>query len=540
MSWRRVPFIDIGFFLLALWPMRVQALESHFFRLDPNEARTSDRLPEEARSYPARLDVPAEYCHYYSEEIILSSGEDFYWRLPADAQLSGHYSQLVAVKIFGHEVLFAYDYDVDSEILIRSLPHDFFLRRAMPLAERVTDNRLIPVSSAWPAQWVSLCYLPARQGNSPQPAQIVIIFHRLHREGEAGIPSDEWHSRDALAEPEPIPSFILPSPLAARSTAVRSIALRFEDTSLKRADDGRDFDFPPGEYILDIQLDGASFHVFWHQKAEDSPYRVFFFNGASEGAWGDCFGRNDYFRHLAVSGACLRDDSHPHLLNTAPRERRPNRVSEGICGIGYIGTITENFHLKYEKIIRAILEKQGISESHVLFMGLSMGGFMALKMAEYFQEAHIFAYNFQSDFLELSEWSDSWRAHSRRVWRILNDSEERIYLSPELRNRWLIHPELVVNDRRCVVCLVETKDTHHHQSQFLPFLHWVRQTPQIGELLYQSGYFHDPAFLELCVGLHAIENDKAGHGGAGRELELRVIDRLLRHMEEKHRQSLSP
>jgi hypothetical protein len=539
MSWRRVPYIDIGFFLFVLWPMRAQALESHFFRLDPNEAGISDRLPEEAYSYPARLDVSAGHCHYYSEEIILSSGEDFYWRLPADARLSCRYPQLAAVKIFGHGVRFAHDCDVDSEVPVRNLPHDFLLRRAVPLAERVADNRLIPVSSAWPAQWVSLCYLPPRQGNKPRPAQVVTIFHRLRQEGEASISANGWNSGEALAEPEPVPSFILSSPLATRSTRVDSVALRLEGSSLKRVDNGRDFNFPPGEYILDIQLDDASFHLFWHQKTEDSPYRVFFFNGASEGAWGDCFSRNDYFRYLAVSGACLRDDSHPYLLNTASKERRPNRVGEGICGIGYVGTIAENFHLKYEKIIRAIIEKQGIPESQVLFMGLSMGGFMALKMAEYFPEAHVFAYNFQSDFLELSEWGDSWSAHSRRVWRILNDSEEKSYLSPELRNRWLIHPELVVNDRRCVVCLVETRDIHHHQRQFLPFLHWIRQTPQIRELLHQPDFFHSPEVLELCNGLHAIENDKAGHGGAGREFELRVIDRLLRFMEEKHRQSSS-
>jgi len=501
--------------------------EPHFSRLAPAKAEKDLRLPAEARTLPAQLGVRPENCHYFLEEITLAEEEPVYWHLPLDDRLSYAYRQMLAVRIFGGEVHFAQNYDADTAAYIPGLPRNFLMRPAVPPWERAGENRLIAGSDDWPPEWVSLGYLPALEGASAgSSARIVITFHQLSK----------GRSREAVARSAAsLPTFRRADPLPAVAPA--SVPL----DSLESV--GR-YDFPPGECVLKIPLDGADFHVFWHQKEEsgDRPrYRIFFFNGAGVEGWRD-FQRSEHFRYLDVSGGCMRDDAHSAVLklkNVPPD--RGGRYGVDICGIGYMGPAAENFHPRYAKIIRAILERQKIPEEQVLFMGLSMGGFMALKMGEYFPKAHIFAYNFQSDFFQLVEWNDNWRIYFHGIWRLINDSEDPLYLSPDLRNRALVQPDLLINGGRCVVCIVDKSDTHHRERQFLPLLHWIKWGyPQIRSWLHEHTSFQNPESLELCPGLHAIEIGEAGHGGLGRDFELGILDRLLRFMEERRRQVPSP
>jgi len=88
----------------------------------------------------------------------------------------------------------------------------------------------------------------------------------------------------------------------------------------------------------------------------------------------------------------------------------------------------------------------------------------------------------------------------------------------------------------CVLCLINKGDTHHYEKHFLPFLHWIRCTPGAGGLLHLHASCQHPEVLELGNGLHAVEMEGGGHGSRGYDFEQKIIDHLLRFMEESRRQ----
>ncbi|MDR0445381.1 MAG: hypothetical protein LBG98_03845, partial [Puniceicoccales bacterium] len=319
---------------------------------------------------------------------------EIYYHPPADERLPHTYRQSIVVKIFGDGVRFAQDYDYSPTIRLRQLPHGFLLKRALSSQEKFSKNRLL-LPTNFSGSFVSLCYVPKHSWvEEAGPALFVLILHQIVRpSGHQGTgdanPEINWNTKEPTSDTDPlasISSFILETPLEGRPTSeIPHITLKLEDGQLQNLD-GSDFNFPVGERILDIQLDGVTFPVFWHQKENSPPYRVFFFNGA--GAQNAIFGRMSYLRELNLSGGCLCDAS----------AMLPPKDLDLVEGLWFVGTAQENFHPKFAYIIRTILQAQGISESHVLFMGSSMGGFMALKMAEYFSEAHIFTYNSQTDY----------------------------------------------------------------------------------------------------------------------------------------------
>jgi hypothetical protein len=156
-------------------------------------------------------------------------------------------------------------------------------------------------------------------------------------------------------------------------------------------------------------------------------------------------------------------------------------------------------------------------------MGSSMGGFMALKMTEYLPRAHAFSYN------NLVACFDGCKHHYTQY---LIGTKEIRYVSPEMRNRGLIHPEKVVNPQRCVLFLQNSADPFFYQTGFLPFLHWVKQNPVIEPLLFYCTNFKESLTSYPRQGLYMAEINRPDipHLPLSVEFELSIIDRFLRFM----------
>jgi len=531
---------------------QIREPEARFFRLKREEVVQKNCLPPELLAFPERLGIPEERCHFFLEEISLSpeDGNRFRWSLPAAEELACSYSQPVAVKIYGDGVQFLQEYDAGSAPLSRQFPNGFLLKKAFPYLIR--ENQLL-LTTAPPATFFSFCYLPHLGRDKRIPDRVCIILHQIFGSGEraAGIvgigsgsgigSSSDWVFREPIIDPlSSIPGFILPTPLDGRPTAeIPHIALKLEDDKLKNPD-GSDFVFPIGEHILDIQLDGIKFPVFWHQKENSPPYRVFFFNGAwypNDGALH--FERMTYCRFLNISGGCMCDVAFSVLFDAPIGRQRLKRSAAW-----YLGSSIDNFHLKYKKIVLSFMKTQDFLEKSTLFAGSSMGGFMALKMAEHFSETGVLVFNPQTDyptFIPSTLTDNTWDTfHHEWILQHLAGSTELLYVSPELRNRMIVHPEKIVNSKRCIVYTQNKADTHHYEKHFLPFLHWVKQNPDISELLqYTASGIQNLNFLNLQRGLQAIEyNDpNAGHNSPSRDFELSIIDRLLRFMVSQNARS---
>ena len=503
------------------------AQESHFFRLEREEVLQKGCLPEEVLSLKERLGVPEENCHFFFEEVSLmeEDGGKFYWDLPVAEELNYAYRQPVAVRICHDTVHFLQDYDYDSVVHLKKFPNGFVLKRAMPFQERATDDCLV-LAPKQSLMFVSLTYITPPLWDTPQPVQICIIIHQvLPTDGTSDV-SLTWNFKEAIAEaPKPsIPSFILPVPLDGRPTAeIPHVDIKLEGSVLKKVSDNSVFTFPPGEYILKIQVDGVTFPVFWHQKENSLPYRVFFFNAISydQEQRSLFFNRMTYPRFLNTSGGCLLDASA--LL--ASESGDPKLFS----GMWFLGTASDNFHLKFAKIIRTIIGMQNIPERNVLLMGSSMGGFMAFKMAEYLTESSVFSYNPQIDYPVYTT-SNTWRkGYGERVFQYLCGSVNLLYCPFELRNRMIIHPKKVVNRKRIVLYIQNMADTHHYERHFLLFLHQVKRDPNIKDLLSEKIRLPLSDFRHGLV-VFLFNDPVSGHNSIGRDFELPIIDSLLRFM----------
>jgi hypothetical protein len=538
-------------------------MESHFYQLDQEEflAKVPLLVKEaaELRSWQARLGIADEDCLCSLEEISLAEEEragatEIYFHLPADERLPHAYRQPIAVKIIGEGVRFAQDYDYSPTFRSRQLPHGFLLKRALSAQEKSSNNRL-RLSANFSGNFVSLNYVPGHSWSGEAgPTRLVLILHQIcgpggqaagttlrqvQESGERnvgipeGIPEVSWNSKEPVLDSDPlasIPSFFLETPLEGRPTAeIPHIALKLEDGQLQNLN-GSPFEFPIGEHILDIRLDGVTFPVFWHQKTDSPPYRVFFFNGAGVLNDGQIhFGRMTYFRFLDISGGCMCDAAFPVLFSGYPKDQQPPMASSW-----YLGTAAENFHPKFAQIILTLTEVQHIPESNVLLMGDSMGGFMALKMAEYLPYAHAFAANSQVDFLTYN--SQAKGLYNPPLLYYLVQSTDPLYLSPELRNRMIVDTEKCTNSQRIILYIQNKPDTHHYSKHFLPFLHWTRQNPQTRDLLF---YHISPGELKippLHQGVNAIEfsDPKIGHCTLTKDFELFIIDRMLRFMVQQN------
>jgi hypothetical protein len=155
-----------------------------------------------------------------------------------------------------------------------------------------------------------------------------------------------------------------------------------------------------------------------------------------------------------------------------------------------------------------------------------MGGFMALKMAEYFPKAHVFAYNPQTDFLAYRTFHPRGQGRIDSVLRQLKIDADHI--PPEWKVCMAVHPE-IVNPVRTLVYVQNKADEHHYQSHFQPFWHSV---PRDLSGFASTLLIKDPRSLELHKGLNAVEfNDPVkGHESVGRDFELPVMDLILQFM----------
>jgi hypothetical protein len=371
--------------------------------------------------------------------------------------------------------------------------------------------------------FTSLAYISPPLWDALQPVQICIIVYQIlpNDTDETSITGIAWNFKEAITEPpeSPIPSFILPVPLDGKPTAeIPHVDIKLERDVLKKASDDSVFDFPPGEYILEIQVDGTTFPVFWHQKENSLPYRVFFFQSFDRKKYS--FGRMTYFRSLNVSGGVITDPSSALFYDTE------GPVLGGWC----LGTISDNFQRKIARIISAIMTMQNISQPRILLMGSSAGGFMALKMAEYFQEVNIAVFNPQIDCLKY---------HKRNIERILCCSGySQDSVSSEFRERMIIHPQ-IVNDHRCIFYSQNAFDTQY-RKHFLPFLQQIEQDSGMLEILSHEA-LKDIHFYPFHKGLNAfiIADPVSGHGAIGRDFELPIIDSMLRFMAEQAQESSS-
>jgi hypothetical protein len=432
--------------------------------LDREEVLQKSCLPEEISSLKERLGISEENCHYFLEEISLAEedGGNFYWSLPVAEDLNYAYRQPVAVKIYHDTIHFLQNYDYNPAIHVRQFPNDFVLKRAMPFQEKAIENRLaLPVGQhSW--VFVSLVYIPSSMWGTSQLAQLCTIIHQVTGPS-GGAFGMIWNFQGAIPEPPEcsVPSFILPTPLDGRPTAgIRHIAIKLEEDVLKSVSDNSVFAFPPGEYILDIQLDGVTFPVFWHQKENSPPYRVFFFQSFDRKKYS--FGRMTYFRSLNVSGGVITDPS------SAMFSGAEGPVLGGWC----LGTISDNFQQKVAKIISTIAAMQDISQPRVLCMGSSAGGFMALKMAEYFPEVNIAVFNPQIDCLKYN------KKNVEHILRCTNFCDD---IPPEFRRRMIADP-MIVNNRRCIFFSQNVFD-RQYEEHFLPFLQRIEQDSSMPEIL---------------------------------------------------------
>jgi hypothetical protein len=556
MNFKRAGYRHIFLFLFLFAMVPSWAIESHFYRLDREEflAKVPSLVKEaeELRSWQKRLGIADENCLCYLEEISLSEAErpettEIYHHLPTDEHLPHTYRQPIAIKILGNTVRFAQDYDYNPSIQLRQLPYGFLLKQVLSAQEKSSGNRLL-LPANFSCSFVSLCFVPRHSLlGADQSARIALILHRIvgERERSTGIASRQvresgggdtggtgttadtaeisWGVKEPILFSDPlasIPSFLLETPLSGRPISeIPHIALKLEDSQLKSSD-GSPFVFPVGEHILDIRLDGIIFPVFWHQKENSPPYRVFFFNG-NVGRPLDEFHRMTYLRAFNVSGGSLCDATPS--ISTAHLQH---------C-LWYLGGPNGNdFHPKYEKIISAILTKQQIPENHVLFMGSSMGGFMALKMAEYFLKAYAYAYNAQVD-VSISMWENT---EGLLQWLGEFSSSDQNYLSPELRNRMILHPEKIINDDRSIFLLQNKADGGHYRKHFLPFQHWTRQNPQTRDLLFYHISLGEMEIPPLHKGLNAVEFNHPcdnPHCFNDKEDEYSFVDRMLRFMAQQ-------
>ncbi|MDR2420227.1 MAG: hypothetical protein LBD40_02875 [Puniceicoccales bacterium] len=500
----------ILFFLSAI----SYAQESHFFRLNGEEVFQKDCLPGEVLSLPARLGVPEEKCHYFLEEISLAAEDDgkYYWSLPVTEDLNYAYRQPIAVKICNDDIHFLQDYDYDSIIHLKKPPNGFVLKRAMPFQESAVESSLILPEQL--VMFVSLAYITPPIWELSQPAQVCIIIHQV-LPNDTDATSDiaiTWDFKEAIVEEleSPVPSFILSVSLDGKRTAeISHVDIKLEGNMLKNISDDSVFDFPPGEYILDIQVDGITFPVFWHQKENSLPYRVFFFQSFDRKKYS--FGRMTYFRSLNLSGGVITDPSSAMFCDAE------GPVTGGWC----LGTISDNFQHKVERIISAILAMQNISQPQVLCVGSSAGGFMALKMAEYFQEVNIAAFNPQVDCPKYNK---------RNVEHILRCSGCSLdSITPEFGKRMIIHPQ-IVNNHRCIFYSQNVFDPQY-KVHFLPFLQQIEQDSDMLGILSRRT-LKNIRFYPFRNGLNAftIADPISGHFAIGRDFELPIIDNVLRSM----------
>jgi hypothetical protein len=146
-----------------------------------------------------------------------------------------------------------------------------------------------------------------------------------------------------------------------------------------------------GPYLLDIQYENLNFPIFhFHKIPNDytlprrASFRVFFFNGYTlQTVDSATIQRSSYCRFLDISAYHIPD------ITPALNDK----------GVWYSGALGSNLQSIYADIISKILEAEEIPQRNVLFMGSSMGGFMALKMAGYFPEASVLVYNPQVNLI---------------------------------------------------------------------------------------------------------------------------------------------
>jgi hypothetical protein len=494
------------------------AQESHFFKLNREEVLQKDCLPKEIFSLKECLGISEENCHYFLEEVSLAAedGGKFYWSLPVTKDLNYAYRQPVAVKICHDGIHFLQDYDYDSIIHVKKFPNGFVLKQVIPFQEKATDSCLV-LAPEQSSVFVSLAYIAATLSDISQPEQLCIIIHQVlsNNTDEASDVGLTWRFKETITEApgSSIPSFILPVPFDGRPTAeIPHVDIKLEGNTLKNVSDDSVFDFPPGEYILEIQVDGTTFPVFWHQKENSPPYRVFFFQPFNIRKY--FFTRMTYFRSLNVSGGVIADPSSTLFRDT----KGP------VAGGWYLGTISDNFQHKVARIISAILAMQDISQPQILCMGSSAGGFMALKMTECFLEANAIAYNPQIDCIKYSK---------ENIWRILRCSGySQDSIPSEFRERMVIHPK-IVNKRRCVFYVQNIFDTHYREHLLL-FLQQIEQDSGILRILSHKT-LKDISFYPFHNGLNVfiIADPVNGHGALGRDFELPIIDSVLRFMAQQ-------
>jgi pimeloyl-ACP methyl ester carboxylesterase len=343
-------------------------------------------------------------------------------------------------------------------------------------------------------------------------------------------------------------------------------------------------DLPWRERILRIQYGQRkdsptvpmAFPVLWRHKEATSylnpdhaSYRIFFFNARSQQK---SFNRMSYFLSLDVSGFCVSDITSNN-------------------GMWYIGTPDDDYHNRYAGLIRSLIEAEGVPEERVLFMGSSMGGFMALKMAEYFPKASAFAYNPQVDLLTFLESGFLGGGADTEIWKFLTNSLEKLSPNPSLSERKQFmskqrsHAHKNFNSRisvdisrliqpaslRFIVYVQNIADTHHLVGQFClfhqklqgqgdPFLTALQeyfqrcrtddaqslakalpQYPVIAEAvrqtLKQTAKIADPSGIEIHPGpnFFLADNSTTEKGKEHAPIttggyELRIIERILQYM----------
>jgi hypothetical protein len=516
----------IYIFASLIFCSQSSAAASNFFRLNKKEVLTKEPfLKKEFLLLAKRLEIADGQCYFFLEEASLDQ-DDYYWNLPIIDYLSYSYRQLIAVKIYSEDdsIHFVKNQDCCKTDLREKISHKknspqeggFLLKQAIPPHEKSEDNLLKIVRAQ---KFISLCHtIPIESGELPQ---IYVIIHQIHKDNDGTVFQNLYETKEQITQLPLGASFILQTPLKGKAAEnISHIPIKLEDNKLKNDTDGCDFTFPPGEYILDILFDGIIFHLFWHQKRTPSPYRIFFFNAVHTNGKLMTFNRMTYFRSLDVSGGCMLDTS----LSLTP-ERAPKG---DLIGLWYLGKANDNFHLKFAALIRTIMHVQGIPEQNILFMGSSMGGFMSLKMAEYFPEANVFAYNPQTDFLAYRDYPFGGTA---RVMAVLRHLMIDINCIPsEWRVCMMVHSE-IVNPQRVIAYVQNKADVHHYEEHFSPFLAQLSTETR----LLSRDFFKDPQLLRFHNGLNAIEfNDPVSeHTSVGRGFDLSVIDLILQFIRQR-------
>jgi pimeloyl-ACP methyl ester carboxylesterase len=266
-------------------------------------------------------------------------------------------------------------------------------------------------------------------------------------------------------------------------------------------------------------------------------YAVVFFNSYTDQSR---FQRLRYFQGLNVVTICIPD------ITPSPQNH----------GMWYCGPVGGDYYGRYAAFVRDLISAEGIPESQVLLMGSSMGGFMALKMAEFLPEASVFAYNPQTDFMrflkgEFFEPEKRVSLVTSLLGRKLTPQDRLDTLIRELEaspkfalvQSASIDPLQLVarpeSRRRCIAYFQHVRDEYHFTHHYTPFLQ--RLTPMgTRQPLFQEERFQNPSdfriphpgILVMPFGAHDLSG-KNPHLAKGSEFEIPIIDKMLQFMEEQ-------